>query len=101
MSVTVCPDSELELSLLAGNCWVKPLPRGRLIRTLKPRKGRLQTAGLICPPEERAELTALLARAGVNRITAPGHMSDSLPLEAHDGEYPLRRYVRAVDIEIQ
>ena len=61
--------------------------------------GRLQTAGLICPPEERAELSALLARAGVNRIAAPGHMSDSLPLEAHDGEYPLRRYVRVVDVE--
>ena len=42
---------------------------------------------------------ALLARAGVNRITTPGHMSDSFPLEAHDGEYPLRRYVRVVDME--
>ena len=46
-------------------------------------------------------LGPLLARAGVNRITAPGHMSDSFPCEAHDGESPLRRYVRVVDIERQ
>ena len=43
-------------------------------------------------------LLPLLARAGVNRITAPGRMSAPLPGEAHDGEYPLRRYLRAVDI---
>ena len=98
-SVTLREDSELELSHLHGNVLVKHLPRGKLVSALAPCRGRLQTAGLICPPEERAELSALLDRAGVNRITAPGHMSDSLPLEAHDGEYPLRRYVRVVDIE--
>ena len=98
-SVTLREDSELELSHLHGGVLVKRLPRGKLVSALAPCRGRLQTAGLICPPEERAELSALLARAGVNRITAPGHMSDSLPLEAHDGEYPLRRYVRVVDIE--
>ena len=78
---------------------VKRLPQDRLISALRPCRGRLQTAGLICPEPERKGLSALLARAGVNRITAPGHMSDSLPLEAHDGEYPLRRYVRVVDVE--
>ena len=98
VSVTVCPDSELELSLLAGNCWVKPLPRGRLIRTLKPRKGRLQTAGLLCALEERAALGGLLARAGVVRVTEAGEMSRTIPGEAHDGEYPLRRYSRIVEI---
>ena len=41
----------------------------------------------------------LLAQAGVNRITSPAHMSDAFPGEAHDGEYPLRRYVRVVDVE--
>ena len=51
------------------------------------------------PPEERAELTALLARAGLTRITAAGTMSAPFPGEGHDGEYPLRRYVRVVDIE--
>ena len=78
---------------------VKRLPRGELTPVLRRQRGRLQTAGLICPDQERETLAALLAQAGVNRITTPGHMSDSFPLEAHDGEYPLRRYVRVVDVE--
>ena len=98
-SLTLRRDYELELSHLHGNVLVKRLPQDRLISALRPCRGRLQTAGLICPEPEREALTALLARAGVNRVTAPGHMSDSLPLEAHDGEYPLRRYVRVVDVE--
>ena len=98
-SLTLRRDMELELSHLHGNVLVKRLPRQELIPILRRQRGRLQTAGLICPEPEREGLSALLARAGVNRITAPGHMSDSLPLEAHDGEYPLRRYVRVVDVE--
>lgn len=98
-SITLRRDYELELSHLHGNVLVKRLPRGEIVAVLRRQRGRLQTAGLICPGRSRAELTALLARAGVNRITAPGHMSRALPLEAHDGEYPLRRYVRVVDVE--
>ena len=98
-SLTLRRDCELELSHLHGNVLVKRLPRGEIVPTLRRQRGRLQTAGLVCPEGSREELTALLARAGVNRITAPGHMSHTFPLEAHDGEYPLRRYVRVVDVE--
>lgn len=98
-SLTLRRDCELELSHLHGNVLVKRLPRGEIIPTLRRQRGRLQTAGLLCPEGAREELTALLAQAGVNRITAPGHMSHTFPLEAHDGEYPLRRYVRVVDVE--
>lgn len=98
-SLTLRRDCELELSHLHGNVLVKRLPRGEIIPALRRQKGRLQTAGLVCPEQSREELTALLAQAGVNRITAPGHMSHTFPLEAHDGEYPLRRYVRVVDVE--
>lgn len=98
-SVTLCPDQELELSPLHGNVLVKGLPRSQLLSVLRRQKGRLQTAGLLCPAEERGELTALLARAGLTRITAAGTMSAPFPGEGHDGEYPLRRYVRIVDIE--
>ena len=98
-SLTLRRDMDLELSHLHGNVLVKRLPRQELIPVLRRQRGRLQTAGLICPDSEREVLAALLARAGVNRITAPRHMSDSLLLEGHDGEYPLRRYVRVVDIE--
>ena len=98
-SITLREDSELELSHLHGNVLVKRLPRQELIPVLRRQRGRLQTAGLICPETEREELSALLAQAGVNRITAPGRMSDAFLCEAHDGEYPLRRYVRVVDLE--
>ncbi len=101
-SVTVCRDSALELSPLWANVLVKRLPRKHLLPVLREgaAKGRLQTAGLICPPEDRAELTELLIRSGVNRVTRAGTMSETFPGEAHDGEYPLRRYTRAVDVEI-
>ena len=98
VSVTAAPDSRLELGLLAGNCWVKPLPRDQIVPRLKPRKGCLQTAGLLCPEEERAALSALLARAGVVRVTGPGDMSRTVPGEAHDGTYPLAAYTRVVEV---
>ena len=98
VSVTVASDSRLELSWLGGNCWVKPLPRRRLLSALKEQKGYLQTAGLLCAPEEREELSALLARAGLVRITEAGEMSRTLPGEAHDGDYPLCAYSRIVEM---
>ena len=70
-----------------------------LLPTLRRAKGTLQTAGLICLPDRRAALTDLLARAGVTRIMRAGHMSITFCGEAHDGEYPLRRYMRVVNIE--
>lgn len=98
VSVTAAPDSRLELGLLAGNCWVKPLPRDQIVPRLKPRKGCLQTAGLLCPEEEREALSALLARAGVVRVTGPGDMSRTVPGESHDGTYPLAAYTRIVEV---
>lgn len=98
-SVTLCRDRELELSFLNGNVLVKCLPRQELLPVLRARKGQLQTAGLICAPERRGELTDLLTRAGLTRITRAGTMSDAFVGEGHDGEYPLRRYIRMVDIE--
>lgn len=98
-SVIFRPDRELELSPMEGNVLVKLLPQKDVLPTLRRQKGRLQTAGLICKPEKREELTSLLSQAGLTRITRPGTMSASFPGEAHDGEYPLRRYVRMVDVE--
>lgn len=98
-SVTLCRDRELELSPLNGSVLVKCLPRRELLATLRREKGHLQTAGLLCDPADRAELTDLLCRAGLTRITRAGSMSRAFPGENHDGEYSLRRYIRIVDIE--
>ena len=98
-SVTLCGDGELELSPLNGNVLVKCLPRETLLSSLRREKGHLQTAGLLCTPEDRPELTDLLCRAGVTRITRAGSMSATFPGENHDGEYSLRRYIRIADVQ--
>ena len=92
-------DSALECSYLFGNCLVKRLPRNRMMEQLRRHKGTLQTVGLICLGERRAELTDMLAACGLTRIMRAGSQSDTFIGEAHDGEYALRRYVRVVDIE--
>ncbi|MBQ8143485.1 MAG: acyl-CoA reductase [Butyricicoccus sp.] len=97
VSVLICPDDELELSFLHGNCWVKALPRDRLIATLRRKKEYLQTAGLLCAPQDCAELTELLCRAGVVRVTEAGMMSRTVSGEAHDGTFPLREYTRVAE----
>ena len=81
-----------------GNVLVKPLPQAALLAGLRRSKGYLQTAGLICPDDRREVLTELLIRSGVNRIMRPGEMSGTFPCEAHDGEYPLQRYTRIVNV---
>ena len=96
-SLTACTDGELELSLQFGNPLVKPMPRDGLAAMLRRHKGYLQTAGLLCADEEREELAALLLRSGVVRVTGPGEMSRSTCCDAHDGEYPLRRYTRVTE----
>ena len=98
-SLTLCPDRELELSPLRGNVLVKRLPRRAVPEVLRRQKGRLQTAGLLCAPEERAQLAELLVRAGITRVTRAGELSRNFPGEAHDGAYPLRRYVRLADVQ--
>jgi len=99
-SVIACPDRELTLSPMEANVLVKALPRREMMSVLRRQRGRLQTAALLCPPEQRAELTDQLARTGVTRITRAGTLSTHFSGEGHDGEYPLARYTRIVDVEI-
>ncbi len=96
-SLLACTDSELALSMMFGNCLVKRLAREEIIPVLRRKKGYLQTAGLLCGEEERQELTILLLKAGADRVTGAGDMSGVTCADTHDGEYPLRRYVRITD----
>lgn len=99
-SLTIKTDSELELSDMMCNVFVKPLPRSKILPTLRQKKNYLQTVGLICPQNDRKMLTEIFARSGVTRITTAGAMSDYFIGEAHDGEYPLCRYTRIVNNEL-
>lgn len=96
VSVVMKADSELELSYLFRNVWIKALPREQMVSTLKKHKNHLQTCGLLCGKSEYAELADILARAGVVRITG-SDMSRMVAGEAHDGTYPLREYCRVVE----
>lgn len=98
-SLALCEDSTLELSYMYGNCLVKRLTADKLLNELRRAKEYLQTAGLICSSEKREALCDILIRGGVNRVMTAGNMSVSFCGEAHDGEYPLRRYTRIVNIE--
>lgn len=99
VSVICAEDSELALSYLFKNCWVKPLPRKNIIKALKGKKGHLQTVGLICADGERDELVDIFTKTGLTHIARPQNMSQMLPGGTHDGEYPLRRYSRIVEVE--
>lgn len=98
ISVIVKDDSELELSYLYRNVWVKSLPHKHIITNIKKHKNHIQTCGLFCSKDEKSELSELFARAGVVRITG-SDMSRMVPGEAHDGTYPLREYSRIVEID--
>ena len=98
-SLILKSDSRLELSPMMCNVLVKPLPRENISKVLYEGRCYLQTAGLICPPSERKELTDLLIRCGLIRVTGSSDMSAYFPGESHDGEYALDRYTRIINIQ--
>lgn len=94
--MTISSDENLELSPMFGHVVVKAVPRDRLFRVLRNSKGVLQTAGLLCPEDMRQDLCGLLFHGGITKVTRAGTMSDFFFGESHDGEFPLRRYIRIV-----
>ncbi|MDZ4164132.1 MAG: acyl-CoA reductase [Smithellaceae bacterium] len=90
-------ESSLRPSPLYRTVWIKPLLRRDIIKTLRPMRSYLQTAGLSCGRESVAPLVHLLTAAGILRIVPPGKMGGGgYAGEPHDGEYPLVRYSRRV-----
>ncbi|MFD8410267.1 acyl-CoA reductase [Streptomyces sp. NPDC059650] len=91
--------SPLTASPLHRSVWVKPLPRERMIATLRPMRRYLQTAGIAGSRTDVAELSRTALAAGVTRITPVGAMLDSYTGEPHDGVYALQRYSRRVAVQ--
>ena len=80
--------------------WIKRLPVNELY-TLKKHKNHLQTACVLTSDSgKRKEISAILARIGIVRITSAGNMSRTICGEAHDGTYALREYSRIVETEM-
>jgi hypothetical protein len=97
VSVICYPDSELTLSYLFRNVWIKRLPRNKIIEMLKPKKNLLQSVGIGCQDSDRPILSSLFIRAGLVRIVGLGETERLLAKEAHDGVYALREYSRIVE----
>ncbi|MFJ8210622.1 acyl-CoA reductase [Streptomyces sp. NPDC096033] len=89
----------LTASPLHRSVWVKPLPRERMIATLRPMRRYLQTAGLAGSRSDIAELARTALAAGVTRVTPVGAMLESYAGEPHDGVYALQRYSRRVAVQ--
>jgi len=98
-SLILSEDSTLELSPMMCNVLIKPLPRENVGKVLYQSRYHLQTAGLICPQEDRKSLAELFTQTGIIRVTKPADMSAYFPGESHDGEYALNRYTRVVNVE--
>ena len=92
-------DSKLESAPAPRVPWVKPLPRERILRSLYPYKNHLQTVGLLCGEGEREALARQFFKTGVVRVTTGGSMSRNELNMPHDGEYPLRRYVKVTHLD--
>ena len=98
-SVIAYNDSELTPSYMFRNCWVRPLPKKRLLPELLKYKNHLQTVALVCAPKERTEIEDILAKTGTVRITSGKNMSKSYCGSPHDGEFALSRYMKVMSYE--
>jgi hypothetical protein len=76
--------------------WVKPLPSAEILRRLHPHKNHLQTVGLLCSDTEKSGLLETFWKTGVVHCCSGYEMSHVAGLLPHDGEWPLRCYVKIV-----
>lgn len=90
----------LEPSPLYRTLLLRPLPRHKLIQTLRPWRTYLQTCSLAAPENEQAFLSQLLLAAGVNRITTLAGMHSGYSGEPHDGMFALIQLVRRVTVTL-
>jgi len=98
VSVVIKQDSELELSYMFRNVWIKKLPRYEIVNKLHKHKDHLQTAYLFYENQEKQDIKALLINAGVTKISSLNNDLNEIK-EAHDGEYSLRRYTKIINID--
>ncbi|WMJ77710.1 MULTISPECIES: acyl-CoA reductase [unclassified Sedimentibacter] len=98
-SLIAYPDKIIDTSIQFGNPWVRPLPHIELLSALRPYKNYLQTVGLACDQSELHPLSHILFKTGVVRVCPCENMSHTYCGAPHDGEFPLRRYTKIVDID--
>ncbi|WP_430613430.1 acyl-CoA reductase [Flavobacterium sp. JP2137] len=93
--------SSLQPSPLFRTIWVKPIKRREIIGVLRPFNLYLQTCGLASSDLKSAyEISDLLLKAGVQRITEMGKQHESYIGEPHDAVYALQQYTKRVAVRL-
>ncbi len=98
-SVIAYNDMSLTPSYLFRNCWVRPLPRKKLLSELSKYKNHLQTVALACEERDKEAIEIILAKTGVVRVTSGARMSEGYCGMPHDGEFSLRRYMKVMSYD--
>jgi len=75
-SIMLDKQPSLKASPLYRNIWLMSMKRSELLPILRKHKGHLQTAGLACQEEAYEDLTNLFYKAGVNRVTTFGNITE-------------------------
>ncbi len=99
-AVIICDDPALAASPGFRTVWVKPMRSEDFDTALRKHHGWLQTAGVACAPQELQGLSERLYRCGICRVMPCGCMTSNISGEPHDGQYALRRYVKAVTLAL-
>ncbi len=100
-SVILAPGAAPEPTCSACVVPLHPLPDlDALPALLGPLRRHLQGAALAAPPERVPAAAEALARAGVNRICAPGELQSPPFSWHHDGRLVLASLVRWTDLEL-
>jgi hypothetical protein len=98
-SLIVKRDTNLELSLLFRNLYIKKLPRQNIVLNFKKYGGYLQSCYILSNDDDYDEITSNLIKAGLVKILKPNILNTLSPGESHDGIYPLIEYTKIVEIK--
>lgn len=96
--IVVDSDDSFEASVLNRSIFIKPIKSNRIKDVLAPHRRFLQTAGTNIDVTTLARVAEELIDAGVSRVCAIADMQDAHPLESHDGEFSLTRFIKRVSI---
>lgn len=96
--IVIDSDATFEASPLNRTIFIKTIKQGEIGSTLAKHRRFLQSAGISCNLNELARISEELIDAGVSRVCPISAMQDAHPLESHDGEFSLSRFVKRVTV---
>lgn len=96
--IVIDSDATFEASPLNRTIFIKTIKRDQINDVLVKSRRFLQSAGIACDQQELARISEELIEAGVSRVCPILAMQDAHPLESHDGEFSLARFVKRVTV---